>query len=134
MEFDIEDIRAYFANDKYAMKTSGIEIVSASTNYAKCKVNINESHKNAAGFVMGGLIFTLADFTFAVATNRPNKWVVTSTSSINYTAPSKGPVLYSETKCIKDGSSIIILEIDITDDKGVLVAHVVSNGFKQHTK
>lgn len=131
---NLVDIKEYFKNDEYATKTSQIEILDAKENYAKCAVKITNAHLNAAGFVMGGLIFTLADFTFAVAVNRRNKWVVSLSSTINYTNPTKGPKLFAETRCVKDGSTIIVIEVNITDDKGLLIAQVVTNGFKQGVK
>ena len=69
---DVEEARAYFSNDKFAMKTTGIQIDDVKPLYAKCSLKITDAHKNAAGAVMGGAIFTLADFTFAVAVNFKN--------------------------------------------------------------
>ena len=45
-----------------------VEIEEVDDGYAKCSLEIQPHHLNAANTVMGGAIFTLADFAFAVAT------------------------------------------------------------------
>ena len=69
---NVEEIKEFFKNDLYATKLTGIEIVEVKENYAKCKMEITQNHRNAAGGVMGGAIFTLADFCCAVATKKSN--------------------------------------------------------------
>ena len=66
------DYLKIFEKDRFA-KTSGIRLLEASPGYAKAEMVINENHLNAVGVVQGGAIFTLADFTFAVASNSHGK-------------------------------------------------------------
>lgn len=120
-----------FRQDLFATKTTGIKIEEVSVNYAKCSLLINDSHLNAAGFVMGGAIFTLADFTFAIASNMENPFTVSLSSHINYVNATKGPVLFAETKCIKNGKSVCFFEINVTDDKNNIIATVTTNGFRK---
>ena len=63
----LEEARQIFAADKYATDASGIVIEEVGENYAKCSMKLTDVHRNAFGGVMGGAIYTLADFTFAVA-------------------------------------------------------------------
>ena len=79
---------------------------------------------------MGGAIFTLADFTFAVASNFNAQQTVSVTSQINYTGMAKGEKLIAEAKVIKDGRSTCLYEIIITDDKETQVAFVTITGMK----
>ena len=65
-----EELIEFFKEDFFATKLLGAEILDVKDGYAKCVFNPNENHKNAKGVTMGGAIFTLADFTFAVATNQ----------------------------------------------------------------
>ena len=58
-------------------------------------LNLTERHFNAAGGVMGGVHFVLADFTFAVATNWNGMGVVSLSSTISYL----GAVERKETDC-----------------------------------
>ena len=127
---DLEKARDFFYKDLYATKLSGIQIDEVSEHYAKCTMKITENHKNAYGGVMGGAIFTLADFTFAVASNFNAPQTVSVTSQINYTGMAKGNELIAEAKVIKDGRSTCLYEIIITDDKETQVAFVTITGMK----
>ena len=93
---DLEKARDFFYKDLYATKLSGIQIDEVSEHYSKCSMKITENHKNAYGGVMGGAIFTLADFTFAVASNFNAQQTVSVTSQINYTGMAKGEKLIAE--------------------------------------
>lgn len=126
-----EEARKKFAGDVYAVETTGIVIDDVRENYAKCSLKINESHMNAAGIVMGGAIFTLADFTFAVAANMGEKSTVSLSSSINYVNATKGPVLIAESKCTKDGKNICFFEVIIKDSTDKIVATFSTSGFKK---
>lgn len=127
---DLEKARDFFYKDLYATKLSGIQIDEVSEHYAKCTMKITENHKNAYGGVMGGAIFTLADFTFAVASNFNAPQTVSVTSQINYTGMAKGEKLIAEARVIKDGRSTCLYEIIITDDKETQVAFVTITGMK----
>ena len=65
----LEEARKIFSKDLYATELSGIEIDDIGKDYAKCSMKLTEKHKNAYGGIMGGAIYTLADFAFAVASN-----------------------------------------------------------------
>lgn len=125
---DIEQAREVFSQDLYATEATGIEIDAVGENYAKCSLKLSRKHKNAAGHIMGGVMFTLADFTFAVATNATRPITVTSVSQISFLNSPKGDTLYSESKLLKDGRSTCFYCIDITDNVGTKVASVSITG------
>lgn len=124
----LDDAKEYFAKDVYATVSTGIEILEVGENYAKCAFNIDERQTNAVGHVMGGAIFTLADFVFAVTTNTKDKVTVTAMSSISYFNSPKGTILYGESRMKKEGKRSCFYEIDIYDDLGTSVACVSTNG------
>lgn len=127
---DLQDYKDFFTKDKFATEAASCEILDAGENYAKCSMKIQPKHINGAGNVMGGAIFTLADFAFAVATNPCTAKTVTTTSQITYLNIAKGTTLFAETKLIKDGRSTCFYEINITDDLGTNVAFVTASGMK----
>ena len=86
-------VREQFKKDRFATEATGITIEAVDENYAKCQLIVEEKHMNAAGSVMGGALFTLADFTFAVAANVGGVLTVSVTSQITYLNPAKGKVL-----------------------------------------
>ncbi len=65
---DLERANNFFKNDVFAMETCGIRIKKLG-EYAECMMKLERKHKNALDQVMGGAIFSLADFTLAVALN-----------------------------------------------------------------
>ena len=58
---DIQEARDFFTNDRFATE-NGMFIDSIGEDFAICSMEISASHLNAAGTVMGGVYFTLADF------------------------------------------------------------------------
>ncbi len=127
---DIEKAREFFGKDKYATVASGIQIDEIGEHYSKCSMKITDNHKNAYGGVMGGAIFTLADFAFAVASNYNAPQTVSVTSQINFIGMAKGQCLIAESKVIKDGHTTCLYDVFITDELGTKVAYVTVNGMK----
>lgn len=125
---DLEEARSMFIKDTYAMMTTGIEIEQVGDKYAKCSLKLDERHRNATGQVMGGVMFTLADFVFAVAANYKQSVTVTTVSQISYLGPVKGDTLYGESRLIKDGKRNCFYQISVKDNLGTEVAVVSVNG------
>ena len=130
----LEEARDFFKHDIFDTEQAEITIEAVVENYAKCEMPVKPMHKNAAGAVMGGALFTLADFAFAVAGNSGGMLTVTVSSNISFVGTCKGDVLYAETRLIKDGKRSCFYEIPITDNLGNLVAVVSSNGMHLEKK
>lgn len=127
--FDVEEAREIFMHDRYAMVTTGIDILEVADRYARCCFTPGEGHKNARGAVMGGALFTLADFTFAVASNyNQPAGTVTNVSQITFLRSTTDGVIYAASRLIKDGRTACTYEIDVTDETGSLLAVVSVNG------
>ena len=132
----LDEVKKFFANDKYATETTGIEILEAGGGKSKIHLALDGRHKNALGFVMGAVYFTMADFAFAVASNsdETNAYhAVTLSSTINMVNSAKSGDLFAEALPIKDGRSTCFYQIDIyeiLDDKKRPVATVQTAGYK----
>ena len=124
----LDEIRAFFYNDRFATE-QGITIDSAGAGEAVCSVLLRDGHKNADGAIQGGLIFTLADFAFAVAVNSEGLGTVTLNSSINFLRRVSGERLIATTNCRQRGRSTCVYQVDVTDDRGGLVAVMSATGF-----
>ena len=90
---DIERVKGFFRQDRF-VQALGIEIKSADAGTCECTAEIVEQHLNAGNVVQGGMIFTIADFTFAVAANCKHGNVVSLNNNITYVRPPK--------MCIRD--------------------------------
>ena len=134
MGMTIEEIREFFKEDVFSTEAAGIVIEEAGLNYSKCSMPLDRRHMNANGGVMGGAIFTLADFTFAVAANVDNVPTVSLSSSITYLAAPRGKKLVSEAKMLHSGRTTCAFNVFINDEDGTPVATVVFSGFKKSPK
>ncbi len=126
----IDEVKEYFSNDIYATETTGIKIDDAREGYAKCSVDIERKHLNAGGTVMGGVIFTLADFAFAVAANINCAHTVSLGCSISYLSVCKGKRLIAEATAIKAGRSTCTFQVDVRDELGTHVSTLTVTGFR----
>ena len=124
----LTEARKIFKEDKFATDATGIIIEAADVNYAKCKLELYPKHMNALNTPMGGAIYTLADFTFAIASNIGNVPTVTMTSEIAFLKVAKGDVLTSESHLIKEEDRDCYFRIDITDSEDIKIAEVNVKG------
>lgn len=124
----IEEIRAYFENDRFATE-QGMVIDSVDEDSAVCSVTLCDGHNNAVGIVQGGLVFTLADFAFAVAVNHEVAETVTLDSMIHFLRPSTGTRLIATATCEHRSRTICVYRVDVVDDNGVAVAKVSTTGY-----
>lgn len=125
---DINEAREFFKKDIFATETTGIKIEDTHKDYSKCSLKIENKHLAANNQIMGGAIFTLADFAFAVAANEIDNFTVTSTSNISYISMAKDNNLIAECKAIKNGRKVAFYETEIRDGLGNLIAIVTSSG------
>ena len=128
-EEKLNEIRYFFAGDKFAAM-AGCYVEEVDSDYSICSMKIGPEHRNAYGGIMGGAIFTLADFAFAALTNDRERITVAQQVSINYLSPAKGERLIATARYRKDGRSSCVVNVDVTDDTGRDVAQFVGTGFK----
>ena len=125
----LEEAREEFSKDLYATELTGAVIEEIGENYAKCSMKLEKRHRNAYGGIMGGAIYTLADFAFAVASNFGKEYATVSVvGQASFMSASKGNVLYAEARLLKDGKSSCFYEVRVTDDLDKLIAVVSFNG------
>ena len=125
----IEDVRAIFATDQFATN-AGCTIVEASKHHAVCEMPLTQLHQNAQGGIMGGAIFTLADFALAVAVNVGQPDTVAIDNNIRYLSAPKGTKLIATAKMDKPGRSLAFVTVTVEDDTGRVVAIMTATGFR----
>ena len=129
MEQELNTLREKFVQDLFVSQGLGAVIDEAHYGYAKCSMEIEPRHCNALGIPMGGTIFTLADFAFAVASNQRGRAVVTQASQITFLKSARGKHLTAEAHQVKDGKRVCFYEINVTDELGTEVVFVTVNGY-----
>ncbi len=123
----LKECQEFFKNDKFATEQAFIQIDEVADKYAKCTMNISEQHYNAAGSIMGGAIFTLADFCAGVAANTGDGIFVTSSSYINYLKASHATQLTAVAKAQQHGKKLCVYTVEVYDGQ-THIATAISNG------
>lgn len=126
----LQQIQAYFANDKFATQAAGCTIVEGSREHAVCEMVLGDKQRNAQGGVMGGAIFTLADFCLAVACNIDEQPTVLVSNTIEFLSGAKGSRLIATCNADKSGRKLSFYTVDVADDTGRKVARMTATCFR----
>ena len=135
MRFDndtpLEEIQAFFAHDRFATEACGCRIVEASGGHAVTEFDVAAHHRNAMGAVMGGAIFTVADFALAVACNIGEEPTVSVSNTIEFLAGARGSRLIATCDADKSGRSLGFYTIDVADELGTHIARMTATCFRR---
>lgn len=116
-----DEIIAYMqANDRFAA-ANGIRLVEASPGRAVAEMEVAASHLNAVGVVHGGALFTLADFSFAVACNCGGTLSLAVNTTMNFVRPVTAGRLRAVCEQVADGK-LASYQAKIFDQEGQLIA------------
>lgn len=130
---ETEQIRKFFKKDRFA-ESLGIKLLEVSEGGAKTKMDINDEHLNGIGTVHGGALFTLADFTFAVAANSHGRVTVAINANISYMKAVSQGTLTAEAREISLNPKLATYTIDITDEDGELIAIFQGLAYRKREK
>jgi acyl-CoA thioesterase len=114
---------AMFAVDAASKDFLQMELLSCAPGRARMRMTVREPMLNGHKICHGGLIFTLADSTFAFACNSHNKVAVAAGGSIEFLKPAHlGDVLTCE-----GGEQVLqgrhgIYDMKVTNQRGEVVA------------
>ncbi len=108
--------KQFFKKDKFATRI-GINIEEFSQGYAKVSLKINTTHLNGVNIVHGGVLFTLADYALAIASNAYGKVALSINANITYLKSSNSGIITATAKEISKGSKIATYQVNIINDK-----------------
>ena len=128
----IEEVRKLFGNDRFATEACGCRVLEASRGHAVCAFDIAPIHLNAMGNVMGGAIFTLADFALAIACNMGEEPTVAVNNTIEYLNSSKGSTLIATCDADKSGRNLGFYTVEVKDDLDTPVAKMTATCFRRN--
>lgn len=126
-------INEFFKRDAFAL-TAGVELLEAGNGFARARMEILPMHLNGGGVCQGGAIFTLADFTFAVATNSHAKLTFSINSEIHIFKSEKSGFLYAEAHEVFNGGRLANCEVKVTNEQGELIATFNGTGYRKDIK
>ena len=117
----MDAVVAQMEKDAFA-KQLGIELVEVKPGRAKVRMRVGDEHRNSVGMVHGGVIFTLADYAFAVACNSHGTVAVAVNCHISYLRPPEGEALAAEAEEVSKSRRLGTYDVRVSDGEGSLVA------------
>ena len=130
---DADTIKKFFKGDRLA-EYLGIELVDVSEGGAVSRMEVRDEHMNGIGTVHGGAIFTLADFTFAVAANSHGRVTVAINVSISFMKAATSGTLTAVAKEVSLNPRIASYTVNVCDDEGDLVAIFQGMAYRKKDK
>jgi acyl-CoA thioesterase len=109
----MENSQLFSKNDMFAEHV-GFELLEASKG--------TEKHLNSFKTVHGGVIFSLADFVFAVAANSHGTVAMAINVSISYIKAVTGGTLFAEAEEVSLNPKIGTYSVCVTDERSDLIA------------
>ncbi|OUO90815.1 thioesterase [Gordonibacter sp. An230] len=126
----LTEIEAVFGKDRFATEAAGCRIVSAERGRAVAEMELSDIHRNAMGNVMGGAIFTLADFALAVCCNIGEEPTVSVDSSISFLRSTQGSRLIATAACDKPGRHLGFYTVAVEDDLSKPIARMTATCYR----
>jgi acyl-CoA thioesterase len=115
----------------YFAETLGMQVLEVKEGYAKVSMKVEKLHTNALGFTHGGVIFSLADYAFALACNFGDNVAVAVQVSINFLKPSaEGDVLTAEATRVSEGKTTGLYQVTVRKE-GKTVALFTGLAYKK---
>ena len=117
-----------FEKDRF-IKLIGAEIIEVTEEKAVVRATVTENCFNANGNAQGGMLYTLADFTFAVLANHLHPMTVTQGGQIHYVRAVSSPFVTAEAKEMVRAGHNCVSEVILRDAAGAIVCTCTFNGF-----
>lgn len=95
---DFQKMLSFFNNQDDFARNQGMELVALDKGYARAKMLLGKEHTNGMNIAHGGVIFTLADFAFAAASNSHGWSALSINVSITYHKAVEKGILSAEAR------------------------------------
>lgn len=118
-----------------AAKMLGIELVEIGAATATMKMQIRPDMLNGFAITHGGLIFALADTTFAYACNSLGGTTVASSASIEFLAATyAGDIISAQAKCVHQGKKTGVYEIVLSNQDHKKIGLFIGRSYRLSSK
>ena len=129
--YTLDEVKEQMYRVLYAFETTGAVIESMDDNgCVTVRLDLSPAHNNSGGRVMGGAIFTLADFAFASSAYANGIFTTAINCSIEYLSAGRGSFLTSKGYIDKAGRSIVFGGADVYDETGKMIARLSVQAFR----
>lgn len=101
----------------------GMELVEATSGYAKVKAQVKDEFLNAHSIAHGAMIFALLDVAFAISVNSIEDAVGVQFNFNIFKSTTKGDTIIAESKVIHKGKRSMVVEVKAeSESTGKLLA------------
>lgn len=104
--------RKFFGTDRF-VEMCGVQIVECREGYARCEVTIADKHLNGINAVQGGLLFTIADFSAAVAAFTLGRVALSINADISFFKNCNSGTLIAEATVISATNNLCTCSVDV---------------------
>ena len=104
--------RGFFGTDRF-VEMCGIQIVECREGYAKCEVEIHDKLLNGVNAVQGGLLFTIADFSAAVAAFTLGRVALSINADISFFRNCNSGTITAEATVISATNNLCTCSVDV---------------------
>ena len=117
----MDEIVEQMKKDTFA-RLLGIELLEVGPGRSRVRMTVGKEHRNSVGMVHGGVIFTVADYAFAVACNSYGTVAVAVNCHISFLRPPAGETLVAEATEVSKSRRLGTYDVKVADGEGTLVA------------
>lgn len=104
-------------------KKFGIKLIDVQEGYARVEMRFTQDLENMFGMAHGGVIFSLIDSAFEIASNSHGTMAVALNMNINYLAsPERGALLTAQAREISRTKKTAVYNIEVRDEQNKLIA------------
>jgi acyl-CoA thioesterase len=114
-------IQQFVEQDTFAQHL-GIELLDASAGYARVRLTITDKHLNGLRTVHGGVIFTLADVAFAIASNAHGLVAMAINAHISYLKAVTEGTLVAEAQETSLNPKLATYTVSVSNEQGDAIA------------
>ena len=101
----------------------GAKLVEIRPGYARAELTVEDRHINGAGVCQGGVMYTLADLSFAAVTNSHGFVALGISNTITFMKSAKlGETIKAECTEVLDHHKLPYCDIHVTNQNGELLA------------
>jgi len=126
---DAEKVKEWFSHDLF-VQGIGAQIVELSQEKTVVKATVLPAHQNANGYAQGGMLYTVADYAFALHANYLHGPTVTQGGRVQYLIPVKvgEELTFTATETAHAGHNTVS-EVAVKNNAGEIVCVCNFNGF-----
>ena len=124
---DLDELKDYTNQKNAYMIHSGITVLTVTPDRVTAQAVIGPDSLNAGGGLHGGVYFTLADAASGVLCRADGRKYVTECADIRFLKGVREGVITANAVLIRRGRRSCVVQVDITDSDGNLLALFTTN-------